>query len=366
MIQRFDGGQASIRTRSRLSSWLAEHRRPVQLVLGAMWVAGLVYFSATQGLVQARDWVFVFLLTGLLIFSIGDFDRWAKGVLLDWVPFAAILFAYDWLRGVTDTLNLHVHTAFAIKADQALFGTPIPSVYLQHRYYHPPNAYWYDYAAFGIYLTHFFATLVVAAILWKYAYPMFKRWRNLVVVLATAGLATYVIFPAAPPWLASEQGHIGSVVKVISQLYQHTHIHVARAAFEHNQDFVNPTAAIPSLHAAFPLLMLLLLWSTGKWWLRILLTAYTLLMGLTLVYTGEHYVIDIFLGWAYAIGTFIVVTYAERWWARRRERLATAAEAAAPAGAVVGVAGNGGAPSPRPVSYTVSRERGGDPDPAAS
>src|SRR4051794_4637864 len=366
MNQRFDGGQASVGTRSRLSSWLAEHKRPVQVGLGAIWVAGLAYFSATKGLVQARDWVFVFLITGLLIFSLGDFDRWAKGILLDWAPFAAILFMYDWLRGVTDTLNLHVHTAFAIKADKALFGSPIPSVYLQHRYYHPPNAYWYDYAAFGIYLTHFFATLVVAALLWKFAYPMFKRWRNLVVVLATAGLATYVVFPAAPPWLASQDGQIGSVVKVISQLYQHTHIHVARAAFEHDQDFVTPTAAIPSLHAAFPLLMFLLFWSTGKWWLRILTGAYTLLMAVTLVYTGEHYVIDIFIGWAYAIGTFIFVTYAERWWARRRERRAEAAAATAPAGVAPGAAPARGEPSAEPVSYTVSRERGGDPGPAAS
>jgi len=30
------------------------------------------------------------------------------------------------------------------------------------------------------------------------------------------------------------------------------------------------------------------------------LAAYTLAMGVTLVYAGEHYVVDVLLGWAYA------------------------------------------------------------------
>ena len=118
MNERFDGGQGSIAARSRLSLWLAEHKRPVQFVLAALWIAGLVYFLETRGLVQARDWVFVFLIAALLIFSVGDFDRWFRGVFLDWVPFAVILFAYDFLRGVTDKLGWKVHYLFAIKDNQ--------------------------------------------------------------------------------------------------------------------------------------------------------------------------------------------------------------------------------------------------------
>jgi hypothetical protein len=291
---------------------MAEHRWPARLVLGALWLAGLIYFLETRGLVQARDWVFVFLITALLIVSVGDFDRWARGVFFDWIPFAAILFAYDWVRGLTDKLDWKVHYLFAIKADKAMFGSPVPSVYLQHKYYHPPSAAWYDYAAFGIYLTHFFMTLVVAAFLWKFAYPRFKRWRNLVLTVSAAGGLTYVLFPAAPPWLAYQKGFLGqSVVKVISQLYQHTHVNVARAAFEHDQNFVNPTAAIPSLHAAFPMLLCLFTWSaTRKWWLRALTAVYVPAMAITLVYTGEHYVIDLLAGMGMALGVEAVARVA--------------------------------------------------------
>ena len=38
----------------------------------------------------------------------------------------------------------------------------------------------------------------------------------------------------------------------------------AQSIYE-NGDFVNPVAAMPSLHAAFPLMLLLFFWSAGRW-----------------------------------------------------------------------------------------------------
>jgi membrane-associated phospholipid phosphatase len=53
-----------------------------------------------------------------------------------------------------------------------------------------------------------------------------------------------------------------------------------------------------------------------RWWP--LLLAYPLAMTFTLVYTGEHYVADVLVGWLYVALTFTVVGLGERWWARRR------------------------------------------------
>jgi membrane-associated phospholipid phosphatase len=41
-------------------------------------------------------------------------------------------------------------------------------------------------------------------------------------------------------------------------------------------------------------------------------------MAATLVYTGEHYVIDVLAGWAYVGAVFVGVGLAERWWRERR------------------------------------------------
>ena len=54
-------------------------------------------------------------------------------------------------------------------------------------------------------------------------------------------------------------------------------------------------------------------------WARPLLLLYPLAMGFTLVYTGEHYVFDVVLGWVYAVGVYSAVLAFERYRAGSRE-----------------------------------------------
>jgi membrane-associated phospholipid phosphatase len=61
----------------------------------------------------------------------------------------------------------------------------------------------------------------------------------------------------------------------------------------------NPVAAIPSLHAAMP--MLVFLFSLKIWGRRALpIALYPLFMLWSIVYTGHHYVVDWMVGVAYA------------------------------------------------------------------
>ena len=70
----------------------------------------------------------------------------------------------------------------------------------------------------------------------------------------------------------------------------------------------NPVAAVPSLHAAYALLVLLF---ACAWRGRIGLWAapYTLGMWFTVVYLGDHYVVDILIGAAYAAVGWIAVPH---------------------------------------------------------
>jgi membrane-associated phospholipid phosphatase len=53
------------------------------------------------------------------------------------------------------------------------------------------------------------------------------------------------------------------------------------------------------------MLLVLFFWkSAGRW--RWLLPLYPLAMAFTLVYTAEHFVIDVLLGWLYAVVVFVV------------------------------------------------------------
>ena len=66
------------------------------------------------------------------------------------------------------------------------------------------------------------------------------------------------------------------------------------------QASVNLVAAIPSLHAGMTLAIAAFLWNRVNRGWHPVLVAYVLVMAFTLVYTAEHYVIDILLGWALA------------------------------------------------------------------
>jgi membrane-associated phospholipid phosphatase len=132
-------------------------------------------------------------------------------------------------------------------------------------------------------------------------------------------MVTYVLYPALPPWLAAKEFRIPHVEQIIPEMFRHTHMSAVHSLAE--KDFANKVAAVPSLHAAFPMLMLLFFWSSG-WRARIFFGIYTLAMAFTLVYSAEHFVFDIFAGWAYALGVWFGVSW---FWRRQDRRRAEAA-----------------------------------------
>jgi len=284
------------------------------MLTGAGLLAFATAFAAvalTKGLFLSRDWLFGWLLLLLLALSLADVKRWVRGLLFDWLPLMAVLLLYDLSHAVTNVVRVAPHVYPQLDADRFLAGGRLPTVSLQHALYRPGHPRVYDYLSWVVYLSHFFVTLLVAALLWRFAYPRFRRFRTLVVALATAGFVTYVLFPAVPPWLAAYQGRIAPVHRIIAEIWGHTGVHPAVALFENHDQFYNQVAAIPSLHAAYPLLLLLFFWRDGRW-ARLGLGVYVLAMAWALVYTGEHYFADVLVGWAYAGGVFAAVTALSR------------------------------------------------------
>jgi membrane-associated phospholipid phosphatase len=279
-------------------------------------VAATVVLVATQGLILSRDWLFGWLLLGLLALSLSDPVRRLRGMVIDWLPLMVVLLCYDLSLPVRQWLGITPHVAPQLDADRFLFGR-VPTIALQAWFYHPGSARWWDYVGFVVYLSHFFVTLVVLALLWRWSYPRFRRYRALVVGLATAGFATYVLFPAVPPWLAATEGYLGPVHRTIAGMWGTVGITPAKALFENHGEFYNQEAALPSLHAAYPMLLLLFFWSAGRWARAGLLT-YTLAMAAILVYSGEHYVTDILIGWAYAAAVYTTITWTHHHRTRHR------------------------------------------------
>ena len=198
----------------------------------------------------------------------------------------------------TNRLGFGVHVTGPPSADAGIFGA-IPSVWLQERLV-DGSPHWYDAVAALVYVTHFVSIPIVTAVAWFWLRDRFKAWLGALLVFTVLGVSGYVVYPAVPPWLASEQGEIGTVDRISNIGWEWLHLDWVGTLTASGQEGSNPVAAMPSLHAGAALLVALFLWPiAGTLW-RVVLVAYALAMGLTLVYTGEHYVVDVFAGWLVA------------------------------------------------------------------
>jgi hypothetical protein len=261
---------------------------------------------ALVGIPYQRDLVAFWVLVGLLCFSTSDLRGYARGVIFDWLPFVTVLIAYDSLRGTAGHL-FGVNYRPQIQVDAFLFGGTNPTVALQRWLWHG-HVTCYDVVAWCVYLSHFFATPLLAAVLWKRDRTRFRSYAVRVVVLSLASVATFALYPAAPPWMASQAHLIGPVTRIIPAVFSSLHVHSAGSLIEHGYQYANSVAAVPSLHAAFALLIAITLWPHCHRWLRPILVAYPLAMAFTLIYTGEHYFFDIALGWTYTVATLLVMS----------------------------------------------------------
>jgi membrane-associated phospholipid phosphatase len=278
---------------------------------------GLYYFRGFQFISPERWAQFLFLFA----LALGR----ARAFVRDWIPFVLLLFGYEYMRGLASSgVELERLTAenhgriqldWLLDAERWLFFGRIPSLWLQERLYVAGDVRWYDMLAGLIYLLHFVFPLVFAFILWLKSQDHFWRFTISFVAMCYLAFVVFLILPTAPPWLANDWGMIQGLEQPWGQAFQA----VAPKRYDNFDSFQlwtkaspNPVAAFPSLHAAFPWLVLLfglkffgrralvfLLYNAGVWF--------------SIVYFGLHWVVDIFAGIALATTVF----YATNWiWPR--------------------------------------------------
>jgi membrane-associated phospholipid phosphatase len=310
----------------RLAGLRARQRRR-RLLLGVVVV--FTSITAVFGVPTGREWLTFWMLLTLFAACGGEFGVWRRAVVRDWLPLLAVLFAYDLLRGVANEVggrifglprlasnpsnavsSVQAHLFPPIDGDKLLFGGKVPTLWLQDHFYDPGVAHWWDRVAVSIYLSHFLVSLVLAIVLWCVNYPLFRRYIAALVSLTVITLMTYVLFPAAPPWMAGLNNAFGKGVTVDRVVQQTLHVlggSTVDSAVEKGQAYSNAVAAMPSLHAAIPMLLLAFFWPEVRRRGKVGLSLYAGGMALTLVYSGEHYVTDVLVGWLYAIAVVVVL-----------------------------------------------------------
>src|SRR3954469_25336465 len=104
-----------------------------------------------------------------------------------------------------------------------------------------------------------------------------------------------------------------AAVVIVPPVWDHLGVPAMQSVYEDGR-LVNTVAAMPSLHAAYPFMLLLFFWSSAGRVVRVGLSLYTIAMAFTLVYGGEHFIADILAGWAMAGAAYALTrARAPRW-----------------------------------------------------
>ena len=282
---------------SRIPS--ATTRTPVRVGALLVYAGLLLLWCTTLGIPNDTVQVFIWLWFGTIAWHVEAPPRYHLNFLRDWWLPVAGLVIYFYSRGLTDELGLPVHVTMPIRVDEWLGGGSLPTQSLQEAWCGTPcvkssEPAWYDIAFTTVYASHFLTGLTMAAVLWVRERAAWLRWMRRYVAINFAALVVYILYPMAPPWMASEQGYIAADLPRITGRGW-SDIGLGRFDLV-LQGVGNPVAAMPSLHAGIAFLVSMY----GIWRLhtpvRWLLVLYPLAMSTALVYYAEHYVIDIVAG----------------------------------------------------------------------
>jgi membrane-associated phospholipid phosphatase len=199
---------------------------------------------------------------------------------------------------------------YPIACDRALGMGELPTVRLQRALGRPGEVTALDRALSLVHWAWFFEPHVVLVYIQARHQRRFARAARQMSAVYDIGCAVYYAVPTAPPWWASEHGHIEPDVEripaevaeeeppaTIRRMMVEVGERVWGRAWPRLYDSLggNPWAAMPSLHFGSSLMAALLLGELGRgpgalgW-------AYAAALGFALVYLGEHYVTDLLAG----------------------------------------------------------------------
>ncbi len=246
-----------------------------------------------RGIDIEPQWVVLALL--MIAVALGR----GRQFIQDWLPFLLLFFAYEVMRGFAAKTGFAPHDPSGL--ERAIFGGTLPTLTLQHAFYHAGVISPWDWIAMVFYFMHFPLPIVVGFVFWVRSREHYWRFVSALLLMCLVAFVTYLFAPTTPPWYEYRD----SVVKVIDATVRKWGVaYYVSPIYTH----LNPNqfAAFPSLHAAFPALSAIYAWGRQRW-MAAFLVLYTACVWLAIVYLGEHYFVDALAGLAYAILAALVV-----------------------------------------------------------
>jgi hypothetical protein len=150
---------------------------------------------------------------------------------------------------------------------------------------------------------------IVAIGMWMYLFGHRHEYtvaRDAVLASGAIALVVYHLFPVMPPRLLAEHGFA-----FVDTLDKYTHVSYQ---VDSAQPFVNPYAAMPSLHYGWAILVGgALFWTAKNPLLRVVGLLMPIAQFLAIVFTANHYVLDAFGGLGAAVLGLLIAIALQRW-----------------------------------------------------
>jgi len=205
--------------------------------------------------------------------------------------------AYTAVRGIADS-----ERAAAITHGQQVIDFERST----HTFFEPSlqafflPAHWLIDFANQMYLNAQFS-IALGFLVWLYLFRNESYYfvRNMFVVSMGLALVGYTLYPTAPPRMFPEHGFVDTINDFSNVNHDST---VAKI-------FINPYAAIPSMHCAFAAMiggsgfLVCRHWWSKAWW-----ACWPLLISWVVIVTANHYWVDAALGWMVALTAALVAS----------------------------------------------------------
>lgn len=273
----------------------------------AFFFAGtLAYFAWFHFFVGLRlEHTFFYILIVGLYMARPDTKRF----VIAFSAFIAYWLIYDSMRVLPNYEVNPVHIEEPYLLELQMFGTAGPDLQPIS-----PNEYFRDHGSPELdvisglfYLGWVPIPLLFAFWLYRTRKPLFVRFSYAFLFTNILGFIIYYLYPAAPPWYIEQHGFEvkhGTPGNAAGLLNFDALLGINLFAGMYQKN-ANVFAAIPSLHAAYPVLCFLYGRRMRSWSLDILFLVFVGGIWFAAVYTRHHYIIDVLAG-----GVTAVVGYA--------------------------------------------------------
>jgi membrane-associated phospholipid phosphatase len=290
----------------------------VRLVGFAAFTIGYIAWFVKKGLIIDRISVGISVGIFIIIGHLGrPLRRWAW-LVFDCLCYCVMWLCYEQSRGWADRAGFPLQVEAPRNIDRFMFFGTDPNVWMQRHFYNRDYVHWYDKVASATYFTHFIFPVIAIAVVWVTSHREWARFIKRFASLLMVSCAMFVLMPTVPPWMAADTKRYD--YRIIEPLVRHTSRGFSEMGLKGfvNQwqsalDWGNAVAAMPSLHSAFALFVpAFFLPKIKPIWLKAVVLVFPLMMLTSLVYFGEHWVIDGIVGWILVGLSFLFWGWFER------------------------------------------------------